>query len=499
MGTVSRGRFALAVVTAAALCAVTAPASGAASFSWMDGYDDPATPAQYDKVGVLKEGSPYASKVLVLVPGTSASSASFAPLAKLIADRTHGWQVWSVERRENLLEDHSMLDRAKRGEATPQQVFEYYLEWLTNPSITEHFQTIPDADVAFGRDWGMKVAVEDLRRVVAQARRYGREVVLGGHSLGASIATAYATWDFGGRAGAADLAGLVLVDGGSGPASLTAEEAAARLTALQAGSPWLSFGGIPSPFAGLFNIVGSTFAKFTPDEPATLSDWPLLPPNLKAPVPVTSEAGYGYALDTETSPPNLAAAQVHAGRLAAAGDPRPWDPAGEISPIQRVADMFHGAGLIGLDGTAWYHPLRLTIDSGAVNAGIAHPAQAVLDVNATHGADLPKMPIYAFGAALGGQRVLDAARLLATQSGIPERKLTLVDASATYAHVDPLSAYPVNDFVGNLQPFLKTTQSDHGHHHGRKHRKHHRWKHRGRHDRDDHGRKDRRHGRGDDD
>lgn len=452
-----------------------APSAGAATFSWIDGYDEPSTPAAYDKVGILKEGPPHARNVLVLAPGTSASAASFAPLAKLIADRTNGWQVWAVERRENLLEDHSQLDRAKRGEATPQDVFDYYLGFLTNPAITDHFQPIADADVAFARNWGMKVAVEDLRRVIAQARGHGRDVVLGGHSLGGSIATAYATWDFSGRAGATDLDGLVLIDGGSGPATLTADEATQRLAALAAGSPWLAFGGIPSPFAGLFNIVGSTFARLAPNEPATLQDWPLLPANLKPPVPATSEAAYGYALDTETSPPNLAAAQVHAGRLAAEGDPRPWDRAGEITPIQRVADIFNGTGLIGLDGTAWYHPLRLTIDSGAVNAGLAHPAQAVLDLNATHGDDLHKLPIYAFAAALGGQRVLNAAQLLATQSQIPDRKLTLVDASATYAHVDPLSAYPDNDFVDHLKPFLTTAARGDDHdrrHHGRKHGKH---------------------------
>ena len=44
---------------------------------------------------------------------------------------------------------------------------------------------------------------------------------------------------------------------------------------------------------------------------------------------------------------------------------------------------------------------------------------------------------------------------LADQSGIPQQKLTLVNGSATYAHVDPLSAYPQNDFVSNLLPFLK--------------------------------------------
>ena len=76
----------------------------------------------------------------------------------------------------------------------------------------------------------------------------------------------------------------------------------------------------------------------------------------------------------------------------------------------------------------------------------------------THGRDLDHLSIYAFGAALGGQRVLDAAQLLADQSGIPQRKLTLVNGSATYAHVDPLSAYPQNDFVDRLLPFLKKTK-----------------------------------------
>ncbi len=395
---------------------------------------------------MLKEGSPSARKVLILVPGTSASAAYFEPLAQDIVSKTKDWQVWSVERRENIIEDHSMADRVKRGEATAQQLFDYYLGWLTNPSITPHYR-IPLGGLSYARGWGMRVAVEDLRHVVEEARRDSREVVLGGHSLGASIATAYATWDFNGTAGGDDLSGLVLIDGGSGPPTLTAEQATESLQRLQTSSPWLTFGGIPPPFAGLFNIVGSGLAKTAPDSRSILQGWPLLPAFLSAPVVVTNEAAYGFSLDTETSPPNLAAAQVHAGRLADGGDPRGWVGAGEISPIQRVADMFFGTGLPGLDGTAWFHPQRLTIDSGAIGAGIANPAQQVLDVSATNGRNVGHLPIYAFGAALGGQRVVDAAQLLAGQSGIPQRKLTLVNRSATYAHVDPLSAYPQNDFV----------------------------------------------------
>jgi hypothetical protein len=117
--------------------------------------------------------------------------------------------------------------------------------------------------------------------------------------------------------------------------------------------------------------------------------------------------------------------------------------------------MFSGTGLRSLDGTAWYHPQRLTIDSGAVAAGNPNPAQTVLDVRATHGNDLPRrLHVYAFAASLGGTRVLEAARVLAGQSDIPRRNLTLVDRSDAYAHNDPAGAHPRNDFLAHLVPSL---------------------------------------------
>jgi hypothetical protein len=230
-----------------------------------------------------------------------------------------------------------------------------------------------------------------------------------------------------------------------------------RLTDFAAApSPWLTFGGIASPFTGLFNSTGALGVLLDPDTPSLGQAWPLLPANLKPPVPATNRAQYGYALDTETSFPGLAAAQAHLGRLAASEDPRGWDDGGELTPLTRYARMFAGAGLQGLDGTAWYHPQRLTIDGGAVAAGNANPAQQVLGLRATHGDDLPRrLRIYAFGAALGGERVLDAARALARQSGIPRRNLTLVDRHTTYAHNDPNSAAPSNAFVKALIPFLR--------------------------------------------
>jgi hypothetical protein len=46
----------------------------------------------------------------------------------------------------------------------------------------------------------------------------------------------------------------------------------------------------------------------------------------------------------------------------------PWVD-GELTPVQHYADMYSGTGLRGLDGTAWHHSHRLTIDSRAVAAG----------------------------------------------------------------------------------------------------------------------------------
>jgi hypothetical protein len=423
----------------------------------IDGFQARGTPADLNEVGIVKTGRLKAPNVLVLNPGTSAGGGYFNPLAQTIARKLPSWQVWSVERRENMLEDQSFVDAFKAGDADGRELFNYYLGYLTDPAVGDHYDPVVDADVPFARNWGMNVEVQDLHRVVRLAGRRGRNVAMGGHSLGGSITTAYATWDFKGEAGADALSGLVLIDGASRTTPISPEDAEAALDDLDGGSPWIAFGGIPAPFAGLFGTIGSALAKAEPDEPSVFAGWPLLPGNLRPPVPATNKASFGYATDVATSPPSLAAAQVHAGHLAAAGDPRDWERDDAITPLNRWASMFSGWGLTGLDGTAWYHPARLTLDSAAVGNGIANPAQEVLNVHATHGDDLdPSLRIYAFGAVLGGDRVPAAAQALASQSGIPDSNLTLADRAATYAHNDPNSAAPDdNHFLNKLIPFLR--------------------------------------------
>lgn len=455
----------LLVVAALLVAVVPSPRSSGATtvhnlnVDWMTGYPAPGTPAQYNRVGIVKIGPSSARNVLVLEPGTSAGSTYFVPLAKWIVSKLAGWQVWSVERRENLLEDQSMLNRFKNGQATSTELYNYYLGYLKDPTVSPHLQMIPTSSVVFAKDWGMNVAVQDLHDVIAAARRLGGKVVLGGHSLGGSVVTAYATWDFNGRPGAADLAGLVYIDGGSMPTPVSADQATNELAALNApgATPWLAFGGISAPYAGVFAATGSSAALLDPNTPSLGQTSGLLPASIVPPVPATNVGQFGYALNVATSPPNLAAAQAHLGAgLTTTGAVRGWDGTGALTPITRFATMLSGVGVNKADGTEWYFPQRLAEDTGAVANGNANPAQSVLDVQATMGHNLPKsLLIYAFGAHLGGAGVPQDAQVLAAQSDIPAANLTLASFASTYAHNDPAGAYPTNEFFDRLVPFLQ--------------------------------------------
>ncbi len=454
-----RTRHLTAITLACAAALMSLPATAAAlKVTWMKGFAAPATPAKYNKVGIIKVGPAKAKNVLVLAPGTSAGGAYFVPLAQWLVSKLPGWQVWSEERRENLLEDQSVLNLAKRGKASTQRVFDYYLGYITDPSVTSHFKLIPDGSVQFAKQWGMNVAVGDLHRVIAAAHKLGGKVVLGGHSLGGSVVTAYATWNFNGHAGADELAGLIYIDGGSVPAESAADAGAALTTLKQQTTPWLNFGGIAAPYAGLFNATGSLGALQDPNSRSLGQQFPALPADLKPPVPVTNLGQYGYALNVGTSPASLIAAQGHLGKgvsTTTKNGLHGWDGTGALTPIKRFATMFSGIGINNADGTEWYFPQRLTDDTRAVNNGIANPAQSVLDVHSTMGRRLPKtLKIYAFGAALGGPGVLLDAQQLAKQSHIPKRNLVLINRHNTYAHNDPAGAFPNNVFFDHLVPFL---------------------------------------------
>ena len=312
----------------------------------------------------------------------------------------------------------------------------------------------------------MNVAVHDTRKVVKAAKKRAATVVMGGHSLGGSITTAYATWDFNGKPGAKGLSGLVFIDGAGANSSTTrplptAEEAQANVDELEdpATSPFITL--VP-PFpwiAGVFNATGSTAAIEEPDELSIFGSWALAPANLTPPVPATNAGQYGYAVDATTSPESLALVQSHIGKLAASGDPRGWKD-GELGSVRRAASVFsEKVGMdnqkVGQDGTSWYHPTKLSMDAGAINNGVDNPAQAVYGDHAING-DSVRLPMYSFDTSLGGGRVADATRQLAKQSDVPKSWVKTVERTETYAHIDPISAAPSkNEFLKTVVPFLK--------------------------------------------
>jgi pimeloyl-ACP methyl ester carboxylesterase len=467
-------RLVLAIVVVALTLAGAAATAGARSIRtvWMPGYAAPETPEKLDQVGIVKIGSTSAKNVLVIEPGTSGGGAYFVPLAKWIVEKAPGWQVWAVERRENRLEKHSELNKFKHGQVTPQQFFRYYLGYITEGSTEKHYNPISEKTAIKdgARGWGMNVAVQDLHVVVEAAKALGGKVVLGGHSLGGTVVTAYASWDFAGKPGADGLSGLVFDDGGSSPAAPTAKEAEEALEKLSKKTPWLAFGGIPAPYLGLFSATGSALADLAPNEPSLAQKWPLLPSFLKPrnpkgeEVPATNEATFGYGINVGTSPPNLAAAQAHVGEgliETTPGQPWAWNSTGAITPVQRYAQMLSGADVAGADGSEWYYPERLTIDSSAVGNGKMNPAQAVLGEDAIHGGELPtSLHILAINSELDtmfgeGFNTLKFAEELAEQSAIPSGNVTLVDVRSTYAHNDTNGAYPNNELVSHLVPFLE--------------------------------------------
>jgi pimeloyl-ACP methyl ester carboxylesterase len=482
--------FCTAAVGSAPAAAGSAAAAGKVPVRrmWMPAPAAPGTPSSFNlpgthlhpnldlnQVGVIKVGSKAARNVLVFEPGTSAGAGYFVPFARSLVEKLGDWQVWSVERRENLLEDQTLLNKAKHGNATPKELFHYYLGYLAeSPEKKPHMRLIPPGFVLFAREWGMNVAVEDLHTVIEAAKGLGGKVVLAGHSLGGSVVTAYATWDFAGKPGAEGLSALVYDDGGSGPTPVSKEKAEEELTKLNNGSPWLAFGGIGSPFLGLFSALGAMGVLQAPEEASLAESFPLLPTNLKPKngkgelLPVTNEAEFGFGVNVGSSPPTLLAAQVHAGKglqeTAKEDGLIGWNNEGAISPLHRYAEMLAGAGLRGADGNEWYFPERLTIDTGAVAEGNANPAQEVLGEHAIHGHELPSsLKILAISTELDkvfGVSSLTAAQILAEQSGIPSENVTLIDRESEYSHNDPNAGDPNGEIEGNIfykemVPFLE--------------------------------------------
>jgi pimeloyl-ACP methyl ester carboxylesterase len=412
-------------------------------------------PAQFNRVFVHQFGPASAKRVLVLMPGTIGGAGDFTLDARYLVKHVDGLQVWAIDRRTQALEDTATFAAAESGQIPLQQAFDYYLGWITNGGEPSHHFNFrgPDAD-PYARDWGMAVALNDARAVVLIAREQGRKVILGGHSLGASLTVAYAAWDFNGRPGYKDLDGLVLIDGGllGSFDAYDLAQAQGAIADLQTSDPFFDLLGIGVPeAAGLFAEIGGLYAEKAPTaSAAALQAFPLLPPVFNPPFPVTNRALLGNAFDRDTSPPDLSLIHVNAGSIAPSGNPRDWIDGG-VTPVERLAATF---GQEPSNAVEWYFPKRLTIDTNGADQMTANDVGSFLGLRLWHTAKV-KLPLYAIATDLAGAHVLDGARNFIRRSRTTWRESTLVDGAPLLSHLDPLTAAPeTNPFLETVVPFL---------------------------------------------
>ncbi len=140
------------------------------------------------------QGTPRGT--VVFVPGFLGGATNFDALARRLVLAAPGWAAWAWDRRANGLED-------RQGFRTPDP-------WA-------YYQNYRLPELPFLKDWGLRVHLEDLERVVDEARQQG-PVVLAGHSLGASLAALFALHR------GDKLHGLILLDGAPRLIPITREQ-----------------------------------------------------------------------------------------------------------------------------------------------------------------------------------------------------------------------------------------------------------------------------------
>ncbi|WP_433437223.1 alpha/beta hydrolase [Nonomuraea sp. CA-141351] len=409
-----------------AVLAVAGATAGAAAvreaYEPMPGADAPG-PAADDRVHVLKVGSPGARQVVVLVPGQFGAAGGFAPLARELAARLPGTQIWAVDRREQNLTDLRGFRRS------PDRAADYYLG--------EHYRAQTPQTVPYVGQWGLGVELADLRRVVLAAADGGRRrVILGGHSWGATTALAYAGWDFDGHPGYRDLAGLVLIDGGVHDAfagegytyRLTADQADARLAEIAGGEVFdesLTMGRTET-FAILQQLAGK-YAAALPDEPSAVARH--LPPGLRPSAQVTNEGLVEWLFVTHPLVPDISVNPAYTSAAALAR-----------ALAGPVPSLFE-----------WYWPNRLSLDLEAADPFDDTRVARKLGLRLSHTREID-VPLYSFQSGLTHGSANTAAAWVVGQSRITD--VTYAEDNAM-THLDPLLAAPAkNTFLNTLTPFL---------------------------------------------
>jgi pimeloyl-ACP methyl ester carboxylesterase len=358
--------------------------------------------------------------VLILVPGLGGGAGNFAVIGPALVERVPDLQVWAVDRRGDRLEDQLGFAAGEPGAA-----YRYYFDGLALGA--SRFDPNRATKTPAAKDWGLAVNLADLRAVVKRARAGGRRVLLGGHSLGAATAVAYAAWEFAGKPGHRDLAGLVLIDGGQlGTFGFpTLAQTNAALAKVSAAQPFEDGLGIGVPWLyGVFAQLAAWYALWAPDAPSEIAASPLLPPSFRPTEPVTNREFFERS---------LAAGGISAERCGVDG-------------------ALRMVGAVNPNAFDWYFPTRLKIDLLGAARLRDDPVARRLGLRLRHLREI-SVPVYALATGDIPTTATGAKALLAS-SRSPKGKARIV-SDPTMRHADPLcTPYERSPFLRTLVAWL---------------------------------------------
>lgn len=334
--------------------------------------------------------------------------------------------------------------------------------------------------------WGLATQLEDLRRLVAHARRQHRhaKVFLGGHSLGGMTAQIFAAWRFASpprTAGWHSIDGLVLIDGGvNGQAwpALVAQYFAEHGLVESGIVYWDRLDLGRSPVLTQFAEIAGMAASLKPAEESVL--WPLLPEPLAWPdsdpltCPTNKALLAAFTDDTSGNNPDFL---LHQGTLSgpvgicrATDEMRfllHWIDFNQLNPPELSSTDVFAASLYRSTETnaqEWYFSIMLNADidlasnldssvptPGDGRTGVELEGHRVFDTTSV------RLPVYAFAAEECAERFEWYASVSVAVSDF-----TLVDhsnircpspSSEPYTHLDPLFAF---DTAGFTNAFIFT-------------------------------------------
>jgi pimeloyl-ACP methyl ester carboxylesterase len=440
-------------------------------------------------------------RVVVFMPGFLGGANNFDYLARRLIVRSGGRvAVWAVDRRSNALEDHTGLDAAER-ERNPEIAKNYYFRGAEVEG-RRFAGLLRSEQLRFLSEWGIRVHVEDLDALIREARRrYPRAaIILGGHSLGGSIAPIYAAWNFGSYAGFELLSGLILLEGAPNPGASPPSQQAYETTGVSGGLARVSLQSLRTgnPVSSLEPFVSSDLFitaeilgmrahpdfgqadSISPDADLYGGFFSLLFGSTQIPA-ATNRAALGFGFDNDFQP--LAFTRVSLGSATGGRiGPNPnaallsqlLGPLGNLLAPLDPAATYSWQGVAADDSTRldptrletfagmlfrgpsnfieWYFPARLTLDVGVVTGlNVAREGDWRLDqygLAVTENARVD-LPVFAAGGSRGlvpnlsrfdsyKNSIAPRLRNGAERAAVPDGFRTML--MDRYVHLDVLTA-----------------------------------------------------------